>query len=174
MIENCSRYRVLEVFFRKPRKVFHIREISRLVKLAQSSVRIHLGKLMKEELIMKSAKGLYGGYIANRDNNLFRLLKQQNTVFLLNTSGCLRYVSERIMPRVIVLFGSAVKGEDIEESDIDLFIEGREESLNFKKYEKGLNRRINILFEMDFKTLSKELKNNIANGIKLYGFLKVF
>ena len=172
MIQKYSRYKILEVFFRKPRCTFHIREICRLVKLSQPSVKNHLTELVKDNLILKSDEGLYGGFKANRDNEEFKLLKQQNTILTLK--DCINYIHENLMPQCILLFGSASKGEDIEESDVDIFIEGEGEELNLKKFEKQLNRKINILIEDDFKKLSKELKNNLINGIKLYGFLKGF
>lgn len=174
MIQKYSRYRVLTVFFREPRKIFHIREISRLVDLSQPSVTLHLKELEKENLILRVSEGLYGGYKANRENEMFRLLKMQNTILVLYKSGCISLLSEKVMPQVIILFGSAAKGEDIEQSDIDLFVEGMEADFDLKKFEKLQNRKISILFKEDFKELNKELKNNIANGIKLYGFLRAY
>lgn len=174
MMQNYSMYRVLEVFFRNPRKAFLIREISRLLKLSQPSVRLHLKHLQKEGLIIRLSEGLYKGYKANRDDELFKLLKQQNTVLSLHQSGCIKELSEKIMPQAIILFGSAAKGEDIEDSDIDVFVEGEEEEIELEKYEKILKRKISILFESDFKIISAELKNNIINGIRLYGFLRAF
>ena len=174
MIQKYSRYRVLTVFFREPRKVFHIREISRLVKLSQSSVTLHLKELAKENIILKTLEGLYGGYKANRENEIFRLLKLQNTILILNNSGCIKYLAEKIMPQSIILFGSAAKGEDTEQSDIDLFIESKEISISLKKFEKLLKRKISVSFKENFMELSKELKNNIVNGIKLYGFLRAY
>ena len=78
------------------------------------------------------------------------------------------------MPDAIILFGSAAKGEDLKESDIDLFVLAEEKKLDLQKYEKLLGRKINILAEESFSKLSKELRNNIINGIILYGYLKVF
>ena len=43
-----------------------------------------------------------------------------------------------------------------------------------KLFEKKLNRKINIFFSDNFNKLSKELRNNIINGIILKGYLKVF
>lgn len=174
MIQKYSRYRVLTVFFREPRKIFHIREISRLVKLSQPSVTLHLKELAKENIILKTSEGLYGGYKANRESDTFRILKLQNTVFILHESGCINILTEKIMPQSIILFGSAAKGEDTKESDIDLFIEGKETEVNMEKFEKVINRKISLFFKEDFKELSKELKNNIVNGIKLYGFLRAY
>jgi predicted nucleotidyltransferase len=174
MIQNYSRYKILEVFFKQPRKIFYIREVARLVNLTQPAVTKHLKELEKNKLILRTEEGLYGGYKANRDNELFKLLKQQNTILLLNDSGCINFIHEKLMPQTIILFGSASKGEDIEESDIDLFIETKDEELKLDKYEKLLNRKINLFFKRNFNDLSNELKNNIINGIKLYGFLKVY
>jgi predicted nucleotidyltransferase len=78
------------------------------------------------------------------------------------------------MPDSIILFGSASKGEDLKESDIDLFVLSNKEKLDLEKFEKKINRKINIMFSSNFSSLSKELKNNIINGVILGGYLKVF
>lgn len=57
---------------------------------------------------------------------------------------------------------------------MDLFVISKEEKLDLNKFEKKLNKEINIFFSEDFDKLSKELKNNIINGIILKGYLKVF
>ena len=72
-----------------------------------------------------------------------------------------------------MLFGSASRGEDTEESDIDLFIQAKQSKIDLSKFGKTLNRKINLLFESDFKTVSPELINNLANGVVLYGYFKV-
>ena len=77
------------------------------------------------------------------------------------------------MPDVIILFGSASKGEDIEGSDIDLYLQCEEKKLDLEKYEKELKRKINLFFEKNFNKLSEELKSNIINGDKLKGYLRV-
>ena len=76
------------------------------------------------------------------------------------------------MPQSIVVFGSYQKGEDTEDSDIDIFVEANEEKINLEKFEKLLNRKIQLHFNPNFKTYSKELKNNIANGWVFGGYLK--
>ncbi|MAF36499.1 hypothetical protein CL622_05275 [archaeon] len=174
MLQKYSRYKLLEIFFKFPTKVFHIRELSRMIDLAQPSVKNHLIELMKEKLIQKTDEGLYGGYHANRDDDLFRHLKQQNTVFTLHQSGCINYLFEQCMPQAIILLGSASKGEDTEESDIDIFVEAKEEVLDLKKYEKILNRKIHVIWKENFGNLSVELKNNLVNGTILHGVIRAF
>jgi len=174
MLQNYSRYRVLQEFFDFPRKGFQMREVSRRVKLAQVSVINHLKALQKEGLIIKEKKGVYAAFRANRENEYFKALKLQNLLLRIHTSGLSSFLDEKLKPNCIVLFGSASRGEDTETSDIDIFIQSEEAKINLYKYEKTLNRKINLLFEPKLTALSKELLNNIINGQVLYGYLKVF
>ena len=173
MIQNYSRYKVLQEFFNAPRKGFHIRELSRKIGLAQISVTNHLHALCEEGLVLKEKGGIYNVFKANRENPQFKLLKHQNMVWHLHTSGLINYLEDNLQPTCIVLFGSASRGEDTEESDIDLFIQAGETAIDSEKYEKVLRRKINVLFEANVKALSKELLNNIINGNVVSGYLKV-
>ena len=173
MIQDYSTYRVLQEFFDFPRKNFQIREISRNIKLAQISVMNHLNKLIKEGLIVKEKKGAYPSYKANIDSDDFKLFKRQNMVLLINKSKLLNYVEEKVRPDCLVIFGSSVRGEDTENSDVDLFIQAKERDLDLRKYEKILKRKINLFFEQDIKKLSDELINNLVNGMVLCGYMKV-
>ena len=174
MIQNYSKDVVLQEFFDFPRKRFQMRELSRKIGLGQPSVVAHLKNLVIEKLIVREEKGLYPAYHAHREDNAFKLLKKQNMVWRMHTSSLLEYLSQKINPACIVLFGSASRGEDSEESDIDLFVQAKESFLHVTKYEGLLHRKINILFEPNLKKLPKELLNNIINGQILYGYFKVF
>lgn len=174
MLQNYSRYRLLQEFFGSPKKNFHLRELSRRLKLGPVSVITHLKALEKDGLVLKEKTGLYPTFRANRDNDEFKLLKKQNLVWRLHKCGLVSFLEEKLKPNCIVLFGSASRGEDIETSDIDIFVQaGGETELDFKKYENALNRKINLFFEPNLASLSKELLNNIINGSVLYGYLKV-
>lgn len=151
-----------------------MRELSRRVKLAQISIINHLNALLKEGLIIKEDVGIYPSFKANRDNEEFKLLKKQNLAWRIYETKLIEYLDNKIKPNCIVLFGSCVRGEDNEESDIDLFIHADETKLELEKYEKILKRKINLLFEPNIKSLSKELLNNLANGQILYGYFKIF
>ncbi len=173
MLQNYTRYRILQEFFDSPRKRFQIREISRIVELAHPSVIKHLQALEKMGFVLKDKKGIYPAFKANRDSEDFKLLKKQNIVWRIQQCGLLGILEEKFLPDCIVLFGSCARGEDNEESDIDLFIQSKEEDIKLEKFEKILKRKINILFEPKLKNLSKELLNNIINGQVVYGYLKV-
>lgn len=178
MLQNYNKWKVLEVFFDEPLAEggHQLREISRKVKLAPLSVKNYLMELKSEGLILEKKNRIQGHptYWANRENELFLLYKKTNTILKLKESGLLDYLYDSCLPQVILLFGSAARGEDTEQSDIDLFLQASPVKLNLTKYEKILKREINLFFEEDFPQLSKELKNNLLNGIILKGYLKVF
>ena len=174
MLQKYNRYKILQEFFNFPRRNFHIRELSRITKITQPSMINHLNELVKENLILKEKKGLYPTFRANRENELFKVYKKTNIIIQISQSGLLNYVYDSCLPTAIILFGSASKGEDTEESDIDLFIQASDKKLKLEKYEKILNRKINLFFKENFSKLSSELKNNILNGIMLRGYIKVF
>jgi len=151
-----------------------MRQLSRNTKIAQPSVMNHLKALAKEGFILRENKGIYPTIKANRDNSLFKLYKRNDIILTLNSSGLIDYVYDSCTPDAIILFGSTSKGEDIETSDIDLYICGPKRKIDLSKYEKLINRKISLLFEEDFSKLSKELKNNILNGVIIRGYLQVF
>ena len=179
MLQKDNRYKILRVFFDNPNPHgtgFQLRQISRIVKLTPKSVARYLDELAKEDLIIKSKHAAHGypAYWANRANQYFLFLKKIDNILKIKESGLLEFLENKLMPDAIILFGSAAKGEDLKESDIDLFVLAEEKKLDLQKYEKLLGRKINILAEDSFSKLSKELRNNIINGIILYGYLKVF
>lgn len=173
MIQKYSEYRLLQQFFDCPRKTFLIRELSRNMKLAVPSVRLHIKTLLTEGLITKNKKGLYPSFKAVQENPLFKLLKSQNLILRLHQIGLVNHLEKTFYPSCIVLFGSASRGEDHEESDIDLFLQAKQTAPDLSKFEKALSRKINLLFEPHLETISPELLNNLANGIVIYGYLKV-
>ena len=96
-----------------------------------------------------------------------------NFTFKIKETGVIEYIKNKTLPSSIVLFGSCAKGEYKKNSDIDIFVEAQETRLDISKFEKILKRNINLLFEKELMNLSAELRNNILNGIILYGFVKL-
>lgn len=179
MLQKDNRYKILRLFFEDPLPKgigFQLREISRKIKLAPTSVKRYLAELEKNGLIVKKKHRIYGYpvYYANRDDENFKFLKRLDTLMRIKESGLLDYLSDECMPDVVILFGSASKGEDLKDSDLDIFLQCGKTKLSLKKYEKELSRKINPFFATNFNKLSKELKNNIVNGTILKGYLKIF
>ena len=83
------------------------------------------------------------------------------------------YIENRYNPRCIILFGSFAKAEYDSKSDVDIFVQAKESKIDLTKFEKKIKHKINIFFEENIGNLSSNLLNNIINGVKLRGFLKV-
>ena len=168
MLQKCSNIKVLEIFFREPTKVHFIREISRSISLAATSVKNHAKQLENEGLIAKIEHKPFTGYVAQRDDDIFRQYKQIYNLYslielktkLINSLG----------PKAIVLFGSYQKGEDIENSDIDLAVLSKvKKEMDLREFEKVLGRNIHLTFISDIGKIEKNIQVNIKNGWVIYG-----
>lgn len=176
MLQKSSVSRTMEVFFVNPTKKHYLMDISRNVKLAHTSVKKNLDKLKEAKLIIESIekKGerKFPLYNANLDDKQFKKYKIIHNISSILESKLIEFIEEKLIPKSIVLFGSYLRGEDDEESDIDIFVECKKEELTLKPFEKKLGRKIELHFNEDFNSYPKELKNNIINGLALKGFLE--
>ncbi|MFW6376278.1 MAG: winged helix-turn-helix transcriptional regulator, partial [Thermoplasmatota archaeon] len=120
MLENYNSYRILQEFFKRPTKKHQLRELSRATDLSLPSVKDHIEKLKDMGFIERIDEGVYPGYKAAR-NEKFKLHKKLDLIRLLHQKRLVDHLNEVLSnPDAIVLFGSAARGEDIEESDIDI------------------------------------------------------
>ena len=166
-------YRMLELFIEFPTKDFSVRGIARHLKLSHATVLKYINDLEKLGFIKKKEETLYPTYFANTPYPKYKLYKKSYLVSKLMDSGIVDYIQKECLPSSIILFGSGAKATFTEKSDIDIFVESKESKLNLAKYEKILNRKVNPLFEQNLNNLSKGLRNNILNGIVLYGFIRI-
>ncbi len=178
MLQNCTMMKVARVFFDFPTKEHYLKEISRKSGIAHTSVKGNLIYLKKEgiinEFVEKKGKREFPIYKANLESQNYKNLKKIHNMIILQDSGLIEFLRDKLMPKCIVLFGSYQKGEDLEYSDIDLYIQCAKEELNLEKFRKILNRKIQLHFNEEFNNYPDELKNNIINGIVIYGYLEVF
>ena len=101
---------------------------------------------------------------------LKELLK--NTKLMSKVYGIIKENEDELLDAV--LFGSLIKLETKEDSDIDLSIFTKlKKKINTDVYEKKLNRNMQ-LFKFDSLSgiKNKELKHNILNGYALQGEIK--
>lgn len=180
MFQKNSNVRILNLFLKEPNRKFQLRELSRLTGLSTTAVKSSLIELSKEKLIIRKEEKKYIFFAPNKDSDEYKLVKKFFTVFYIKDSGLLDFLeSELNYPEAIVLFGSASKGEDMEKSDIDIFVltETKRE-LIMKEFEKKIGKPIRVLLMnkhefMKAKSKNPELINNIANGMILKGYLEV-
>ncbi|MFH1054124.1 MAG: nucleotidyltransferase domain-containing protein [Candidatus Woesearchaeota archaeon] len=176
MLQNYTKLKVASVFFINPTKDHYLKQISRDLKIAHTSVKNYLDEFVKSGIIkkisQKRGKRTFPVYKANYNDSVFRYYKSIFNFLALNDSGLINHLNDLLISKSIVLFGSFQRGEDVEDSDIDIFIECSKKEINLKKFEKILKRKIQLHFNNNFPSYPKELKNNIINGTVLSGFLE--
>lgn len=174
MLQKYNKYKLLKVFLDSPTDSFRLRELSRISKISPPSVMNYLKDFEEAGLIKRYQKREIPLYKAIRDNEKFILYKKISIIYELDESGLIEFLWEKIFPEAIILYGSHAKGESTEDSDLDIFIVGKEKNIKLDKFETKLNKKIHIMFETDIKKISKELKNNLINGIVVKGYFKIF
>jgi len=166
---------IKEYFFINPTIKLRIREIERILKLPLPSI-IRYCKELKQEgilIIVKISNVVF--YTASR-SEIYILQKKLFNIKQLYDSGLINYLKIELSNPTIVLFGSYAKGEDTENSDIDLYIETpSKKNVNIKKFIKILSREIQIFTYKNIKDITNpHLANNVINGITLNNYLEVF
>ena len=175
MLHNCSLWRVAACFFREPTKQHYLLGISRRLALAHTSVKRHLVTLLKLGIIKKSVERrntrTFPLYTANLDSKEYRHYKRLANLDSLKE--LIIFLADTLQPQAIVLFGSYERGEDIESSDIDLYLQCGERKLpDMTRFEKLLERTIQLHLKKDLGKYPQELQENIINGVTLFGFLE--
>ncbi|HLC97844.1 MAG TPA: nucleotidyltransferase domain-containing protein [Candidatus Nanoarchaeia archaeon] len=176
-IINTKRdWHVLQFFLDNPTTQIHLRGLAKELKISFGWLSLNLPRLVKSGLLLK--KESLGGRLhllqANRDSSLFQRLKTSTNLFALHDSGFLdALIAAYHQPECIVLFGSYRRGEDTEESDIDIaIITALRPKKDWSSFEQKLQRNIKII-ELQKKRIEPEFMNTLANGIVVYGYLDV-
>lgn len=178
MLQECSVWNIARIFFNEPTKQHYLMEISKKSKIAHTSVKQHIIKLKKSSIIKefldKKGSRNFPVYKADLDSKEYRKYKRIYNLISIEESGLTDFLNDKLMPKCIILFGSYFRGEDTEDSDIDLFVECKKKEIDLNRFKKYLSRKIEIHFNDNFNNYQKELKNNIINGIVLRGYLEAF
>ncbi|MBD3318491.1 hypothetical protein GF342_01125 [Candidatus Woesearchaeota archaeon] len=176
MLRKNIKQHIENYFFIYPNAKLRVREIERTLKIPLPSVIRYCKELMKEQILTTNKVGNVVFYTADRSSQKYLREKKLYNIRTLYESGLIEYIKKELSNPGIVLFGSYSKGEDTEESDIDIYLEtpSRKE-LKLDKFKKVLNREINVLRHKNLKEVSNtHLANNIVNGITLNKYIEVF
>ena len=172
--------KLLEIFYENPNKWYHIREISRIIKLSPTTASKYLNKLKKEGILDNKEERRHILFRANTEDKKFITKKINYNIDKIKNSGLITFLEEELIyPKAIILFGSYAKGENTPDSDIDIFVlTESKKKINLSDYEKNLKTEIQLFVHNNkefqlMKKNNKEIFNNIINGIKLYGFIEV-
>ncbi|MEM5802282.1 MAG: nucleotidyltransferase domain-containing protein [Candidatus Aenigmatarchaeota archaeon] len=147
-----------------------------MLKWSPVKVRSHINILKEKNLIIEFKEKNLLLFKLNRDNEE---TKRYKIIYNLMAAFEISKIIEKKIEDfdAIIFFGSALRGEDTENSDLDFCVAGAKEvKIDFKEIENKLNRKISLLFIEDIGKLKKEnpeLLNNLINGFVIKGYLKV-
>ncbi|MFH1376230.1 MAG: nucleotidyltransferase domain-containing protein [Candidatus Woesearchaeota archaeon] len=176
MKRNNIKGQVKNYFFINPKKRLRVRHIERELKLSLPSI-IRYTRELENEGILKREK-ISGAvfFSADRVSKSFLLEKKLYNLKSLYESGLVEYLINELSNPIIIVFGSYSRGEDNEDSDIDLYIETpSKKKIKLEKFEKILRRKIQVFVCSNLKQVKNpHLMDNIINGITLNNFMGVF
>ena len=175
MRRNNIKQAIEEHFFINPTVKLRVREIERTLKLPLPSVIRYCKELEKEGILTTEKTGKVTFYTASRSENYF-LEKKLYNIKMVYHSGLIEYLKIELSNPAIVLFGSYAKGEDTENSDIDIYIETHsKKQVSLEKFKKLVHREIQVFQHKNLKEVSNpHLANNIINGITVNKYIEVF
>src|SRR3989338_2597357 len=103
MLQKSSIWDVMGIFFIEPSKEHYLMDISRNTKIAHTSVKSNLVKLMKQGIIkqdsQKKGKRNFPVYKANKENREFYMYKMLYNLTSLLDSGLIKYLEEKLAPK---------------------------------------------------------------------------
>ncbi len=167
---------IKEYFLLNPTIKIRVRHLERALGLPLPSVIRYCKELEKEGMLKKTKISDVVFYTSDRMSKKFLIEKTLFNIRKIHDSGLIDYLKGELSNPQIVVFGSYSRGEDIENSDIDLYVESASiNKINLIKFEEKLQRKIQIFKYKNIKEIDNiHLSNNIINGFTLNGFIEVF
>ena len=140
LLGNKELMKIIDFFISNPNQEFSQTETRKEIKISKTTLIKWITELKKLNFIILRKIGPSNLYKLNKDNSVVKQIKVLKTLFQLEP---LKQINAEIY-----VYGSAARGEDIKDSDIDLLIIGR---LNRKdvieeidKLSKKINKRISF------------------------------
>ena len=178
MIIKSIKQKLREYFFVNPTAKCRVRTLETELELPLPSVIRYCRELEDEGILKTERIGNVVFYTADRASGKFLLEKRLHNIKSLYESGLVDFLKEEASNPAIIVFGSYARGEDIESSDIDMYVETPSTRTGIHIPERFGNepkRRIQLFVHKNAAEIkNKELANNILNGTILNGFVEVF
>lgn len=140
---STSIQKILDFIMECPGREFTEKELQKASNVSKSAVNYAMKKLIKAGAVIKEKKGMMNFYLLNHKDPAVKQYKVLKNIVCINPfikrlKGC---------SSKIILFGSASRGEDIAESDIDLFIVSHAVKSDIDKLKDkfGNKRKIQII-----------------------------
>lgn len=162
--------KVLNFFLDHPGKEFVEKEIQRAVKISKSGTNYALRGLVQADFLFRNKKGKQNFYSLSYKNPIIKQLKV--TKIIIQIQPLLE--SFKKLSSKVILFGNSSCGEDIVDSDVDLFIVTHNKVEIEEKFEKfRFKRKVQPIFRTQLKyTEMKQTEpvfyGQVSQGIVLW------
>ena len=160
-------YKVLNLIADEPYRKFYLREIAKILKISPSSAKKALDRLKKLNLTKEESIANLRIVSGNIEERLLKQIKiTRNIEFV-------KLLINKLEPSTsIILYGSFAKGENDQQSDIDLLVISNKKD-GFEIYEyKGYTTQIVKMTAVQWKKAKKEnsaFAKEVKKGILLKG-----
>ncbi len=139
IFENRVCWKMLKFFLNKPTGEFYEKEVQQRTGAARASVSKWLRALEELGLISVTRRGRMKLHRLNRESPVVKQLKVLSTVsWLLPRLKAFKGQGE------LYLYGSVARGDDVEESDVDILVIGKEREVVERI--KAISERIKVSF----------------------------
>lgn len=167
--KNCEK--IILFLGNYPEKNFFSKEIAEKLSISLGGTHNALKYLAKEKIVEQEQKGNMKFYCINEENSLVKqskitaVIKELSVLIEKIKDGCIS----------IILFGSASRGEQTINSDIDLFVLTHDPELIKSKIVKNKSKsKINPIIKTpnqwsELEVKEPEFYNEVKQGIKLFG-----
>jgi len=177
---NEAYQKVLLWFFSYPTQEITLSELVKNIEISKTTANRIVNRLVDEGFIRKKIVGKVWQLICNQKHPYNYTKRVWYNIMAIYGSGILNKIYQKnLNPKTIILFGSYRKGDDTEESDIDIAVEVAD-NIELKIEELGIISKLlyrkNVPVNIHIFSRNKidlNLFANIANGIILEGFLEV-
>jgi len=151
MLENINICKVFLTICKYPTKGLSVRDIAKLANLSPPTVSKIVRELYEEGLVViqkdKNTYKIFG----NINNERYKFLKRLFNIYQIK--DLIELLNKELFPHAIILYGSYARGEDLEDSDIDLIVlrPRVKKNLDLSEFEEAFNRKIHIIFMESFE-----------------------
>ncbi len=176
---NEAYNKLMAFLFSFPNGEWSLSVIANKISISKITANRVVNKLLQEGIINKKVYGRTWVITVNKENNNYKNKKIVFNLDMVLSSDILDLIPRFIHNyQAIVLFGSYLKGEDNENSSIDIAVKIPGNS-NLKIENMGIipkfglreNIAVNV-YTFSLKNTNNEVFINIANGMVLKGFLE--
>ncbi|MBI5390580.1 nucleotidyltransferase domain-containing protein [Candidatus Woesearchaeota archaeon] len=170
--------KVMMWFFSFPSKEVSLTELSSILRISKTTANTVVTRLLKEGFLRSKIIGRAWLISSDSQHPYNFTRKIAYNLVTLYEAGIVEAVHHQSPnARVIVLFGSYRKGDDTEESDVDLAVEiiGQEDPkiVPLGTIDVGYRKDVHVnLYTFSRRKVDLNLFANIVNGIVLAGFLE--